>query len=532
MLFLMMWTCLSAHAQIIGDYAQTSSSAFVGSPTKIGLIVCNRNDNASFNSDDMDDYVHRLLNPAFERMRNNDNIFVLNTFDTSKVHVFLHGVNKSNASRYEYRVLEYPNRVIKPWALISQFSDPKAFKFSEYPEMSYLGGYHAKLTHTIVVDVREKISNKILSTALVHWQPIRPTVANIYTGENLDAFFQHLQHPNAPQKIPKTNPDKGLVVTSGNANLIFFLKASISRRNQVQYQIIRDGKVVVAWKQNDYDNSFIWLKENHPGTYKLNIRYTVQPQHVATYQFKIEPVWYQSDLFKIAIGILIAAASGALLFLILLLRQKKLTGEEIAKKTKLQLELKSIHAQLNPHFVFNALSSIQGLINKKDIKGANNYLVEFAKLMRESLTSGNKEEIPLKKEIDVMNTYIKLEQLRFGFEYEIVVDDDINTYEINIPSLLLQPLVENAIKHGVTARAGSGKIEIHFKKIDDILLIILKDNGNGFDKSKATTGYGLKLTGERLQLLNALKPEQKVALQIESQQQGTEITLTFNNWFL
>ena len=525
-------THFAAHAQINwSDYSNTSYTDLRNDPAELGLLVNIRNDNSSFSDiGDMDDSVHKLLDdPAFVRMRG-DKFVIQNTFDTAKVHFFLHGVNKNTASSYQYRVIEYPNRILVPWTSISRFTDSAVVERSGFPQMPYLGGYRAKLNHTIIVDVRKTGNEKTISTALVHWKSNKPIVTNIYTARNFDTFLKRLQYPRSLEAAPEKISSQVINVPSENSTLVFLLKAKIYRRDQLQYEVVRNGKIVIPWKQNDYDNNFIWLKENRPGNYKLNIRYTVQPQHVTSYQFMVEPTWYQSNVFKIAVGVLVVALSGGFLFLILLVKQKRITREEIANRAKLQLELKAIHAQLNPHFVFNALSSIQGLMNKQDIKGANSYLVEFAKLMRESLNSGNKDEVQLKREIDVLKTYINLEQLRFGFDYQITIDENINTSEINIPSLLLQPLVENAIKHGVSTCKDKGKIDIHFIKADDNLLIIIKDNGKGFNLNDIATGYGLKLTQERIELLNQLKPEQTVVIQ--NQQLGTEIKLTFNNWFL
>lgn len=199
---------------------------------------------------------------------------------------------------------------------------------------------------------------------------------------------------------------------------------------------------------------------------------------------------------------------------------------------KLQLELKTIYAQLNPHFVFNALSSIQGLINQQDIQGANNYLSDFARLMRESLTNSNKEEISLHEEIRGLETYLKLEQLRFGFAYQISLDDSIQRYDSSIPALLLQPLVENAVKHGVSTLGKDGRVDIHFDRNGDTMIVRIADNGKGFLSETPSTGFGLKVTRDRIKLMNELNRSQPIQLEITPRSPlGTEIILRFNHWF-
>jgi len=243
--------------------------------------------------------------------------------------------------------------------------------------------------------------------------------------------------------------------------------------------------------------------------------------------------WYDSNLFRIGMGILAAASLGFVLFFILNIRQREKAKEELSKKTKLQLELKAIYAQLNPHFIFNALSSIQGLINKQDIRGANSYLSDFARLMRESLNNGNKEQTPLKQELQTLETYLKLEQLRFGFNYTIDIDEHINVYETEVPSLLLQPLIENAVKHGVSSMQDKGAVSVSFVKDGNNLLVLVTDNGVGFPADKNSGGFGLKLTRDRIKLLNELSKEQIITFEINGNApSGTKIELIFNNWFL
>jgi LytS/YehU family sensor histidine kinase len=214
------------------------------------------------------------------------------------------------------------------------------------------------------------------------------------------------------------------------------------------------------------------------------------------------------------------------------LRQKHKAKEELAKKEKLQLELKSIYAQLNPHFVFNALSSIQGLINKQDIEGANVYLSDFARLMRDSMTNNNKEQTSLNEEIITLGTYLKLEQLRFGFKYDIATND-VNIYETEIPSLLLQPLIENAVKHGVSSLKEDGVVNLVFSKTNNDMIVEIQDNGEGFVINEVENGYGLKLTRDRIKLLNQLMNGQSIELYIKGNTpSGTIVSLQFKNWFL
>ena len=195
--------------------------------------------------------------------------------------------------------------------------------------------------------------------------------------------------------------------------------------------------------------------------------------------------------------------------------------------------MRSIRSQLNPHFIFNALASIQGLMNKGELVKANQYFSEFSKLLRDSLSENDREFSPLRKELELIGIYVRLEQLRSVFTYTVVVGDGLDTNEIEIPYLLIQPVVENAIKHGLAHLAGSGVLNLNIRREGNDLLIVIEDNGDGFDPlSAGSGGHGLRLTRDRVRLVNLRNRDQSIEMRIESHgvQSGTRVFLTFKNW--
>ena len=261
--------------------------------------------------------------------------------------------------------------------------------------------------------------------------------------------------------------------------------------------------------------------------YELSVRYINYPENVWKKTFYVSPKWYQTKAFYALAGL--AAALLLMVSMFLLYRQR--LKKEKERKAKLKLELRSIRSQLNPHFVFNALGSIQGLINTNEIDKANQYLSEFSNLLRDSLKSSDKDFVPLESEIGMMKSYLKLEQLRFGFEFEIIVGEHINSSEIQIPSLLLQPLIENAVKHGISGMKKNGKITIDLSVNDKTMYIQIKDNGKGFDPFQKQEGYGMKLTRERIHLLNQTHKDKFIDMVLKSEKgKGSDFLLTFKNY--
>lgn len=176
-------------------------------------------------------------------------------------------------------------------------------------------------------------------------------------------------------------------------------------------------------------------------------------------------------------------------------------------------QLQALRVQMNPHFLFNSLNSIQEFIMLQDKRAANKYLGQFSKLMRTILNMSDKERISLEEEIDALQLYLSLEVMRFedAFEYDIKLRGDFSPAQISIPPMLIQPYVENAILHGLNPKEGEKVLDISFSFQDKTLICSITDNGIGREKALAIKqkkisqfpSKGTSLTEKRLRLLNA-----------------------------
>ena len=266
-----------------------------------------------------------------------------------------------------------------------------------------------------------------------------------------------------------------------------------------------------------------------PGNdYDLLLRYKSQPESTNIYSFYVKPFWWQTGWFKILEALFYLLILFLLIFYFYRRKKKRQLIKQQEKTERLLLELKSMRSQLNPHFIFNSLSSIQGLINTNKLDDANLYLSQFSNLMRNALTENDKLYQTLEKEIELLQTYLKMEQLRFQFEFKIETQDGEKINGIGIPSLLLQPIVENAVKHGVAELREKGKINIHFYAVSDNLVAEIKDNGKGFPVKNDLNGYGLKITDERISLLNKING-QKIEKKIFRMNNETVVEIIFKN---
>jgi ligand-binding sensor domain-containing protein/two-component sensor histidine kinase len=228
----------------------------------------------------------------------------------------------------------------------------------------------------------------------------------------------------------------------------------------------------------------------------------------ATIYLSIQPPFWKTLWFYLLTVILIIS----IIVLIVKQRIQRIRKEEQKKsafeREKIELELKALRAQMNPHFLFNALTSIEKFILDNQSEKAASFLTDFAKLIRAILENSREEKVSLEKELDVLERYIRLEQIRFknAFKYKVEIEKDIDMYDTEIPPMLIQPIVENAIIHGLSGRQDyEGKLKIMIlKEGNSAIKIAVEDNGSGrkIDTNKTNRSFGMSITNDRLQQLN------------------------------
>lgn len=211
---------------------------------------------------------------------------------------------------------------------------------------------------------------------------------------------------------------------------------------------------------------------------------------------------------------------------------------KIRKQNK-QIALQSLRREMNPHFIFNSLNSLNQFIAQNNELEANKYLTRYSTLMREIMETSNKDFITLQDEISLLNKYLALEHLRFAdiFQYEINTDEALSLDEIWVPNMIVQPHVENAIWHGLRYRTSPGLLKIKISEQHQKIQIEIDDNGIGIENSQALKtknqrkhpSRGLKNVAERIQLLNDLY-NQNIVFEVKSKPNasGTVVIMTFN----
>lgn len=253
-----------------------------------------------------------------------------------------------------------------------------------------------------------------------------------------------------------------------------------------------------------------------PGDYWLELQAINKfgvASNMVTVPFSIAAAYWQTVWFQLAV----IAAAVVITWLLVAWRFRYMRRRE-REKTAIQqrmndLEQLALRAQMNPHFIFNCLNSIQNFVINNNVEATNWYLTEFAHLIRQTLDNSDREAISISNEIKYLQRYLELEKMRFGnaFTFTIESDPGIDRDFTYIPTMILQPYVENSIRHGIRhKRNGTGHIQVRFKQNGTELLCIVEDDGIGRKKSNEYKSHihveyqskGMTLTAERINILN------------------------------
>lgn len=326
-----------------------------------------------------------------------------------------------------------------------------------------------------------------------------------------------------------------------NRVLLRYSAACFNSAEEVKYQYTFSS-ADTGWITTS--STELLLENLEPGDYDFRIKAVIPNQNrsseVQHFHITVQKPWWQNNWFRVAVIMGFIGAGIAFSRY----RIKKVQADE-ERKTALnakiaELEQTALRAQMNPHFIFNCLTSIQQLIVTGDKTEANEYLVKFARLIRKTLDLSANPFISIKDEMEYLAEYMFLEQLRITgrFEYFIDADNTIDTEKILIPNMMIQPVVENCIRHGIKSlEHRKGIINVYFKMNEGKLTCTVKDNGIGRKNSANESAdlikhksYGIDIIEKRLKVFEELNDEQmgveiKDLFNDDASPAGTEVIL-------
>ena len=333
-----------------------------------------------------------------------------------------------------------------------------------------------------------------------------------------DIIITSFKKFNKPQPGQLMNGDT--IVLSYDENFFSFEFSSLDYTNAIRskygYILENDSR---DWTYVDGRRHFAEYTNVDPGTYIFRViganNNGVWNSKGVSLTIIVKPPWYQTWYFRL----LLISTIIFLIWFVIYSRVRRIRKKHTMEKKVLAIEKqlfeiqqKALRLQMNPHFLFNSLNSIQSVILANDIDLAVKYLSKFSQLMRLILSNSRESIIPLSDEIDAVVHYIEIEKLRFDdkFDYEVIIDQEIDEEFTGVPPMIIQPYVENSIIHGLVHKEGFGHIRIDFKKKGNFLQCTITDDGIGRKRAmeiKKQNGLGIKsrgmlITKERLDILN------------------------------
>ncbi len=322
---------------------------------------------------------------------------------------------------------------------------------------------------------------------------------------------------------------------------ISYSSLDYSKKEGKRFQYRLNGYEEREWRNTS--NTSLEFNSLASDNYTLEVRPILKNGRVgktSTLNFSIDKVLYKKTWF-----ILLMAALGLLgtsiYFRYRLKQQEKEQERERAVEQKIKsLEYQALSAMMNPHFIFNSLNSIQYFYNSRDLRSANDYLAQFAKLIRMNLDMADRATVVLEDELERLELYLELEQMRLGeiFDYKIDLDPDIDPDGILVPSMIIQPYVENSIFHGIRMNEKFGHISIRVEpKPENYITISITDNGIGINQSKADKSKlnanheskAMRINEERINIIGQGDQQSQISVEElvdpNGQVQGTQVNI-------
>jgi len=309
-----------------------------------------------------------------------------------------------------------------------------------------------------------------------------------------------------------------------------YVAQSFSKTSKTKYRYQLEG-INEDWVDNE-TNELVSFSNIPPGEYNFKLRCTnrdgVWSKTPVELSINIKPLFWQTWWFKI-LSLLLGIG---LLWYLYSVRVNELKRTSALKEQLGDIKAKALKLQMNPHFLFNSLNAIDHYILKNEKVKASDYLSKFSKLMRQILDHSELNQISLAQELETLELYINIEQLRFQdtFTYDIDADEGINLDHVMVPPLIFQPFVENAIWHGLMHLNEGGKLKIQVRQEGELIKCIIQDNGIGRQKAEEINtksamkkkSYGMSITEKRLSLNNDLnKVNSSVKVHDKMNEDGT-----------
>jgi signal transduction histidine kinase len=416
------------------------------------------------------------------------------------------------------------------------------------PETTPLQNFHAgKFTLALGESLHVFIRNKLPGGQSYEFSIRRvksvPNGFEFFQFSSASSFEDILNNEVNKRRDNRARLGDSLEMEAGNSALLRFNEdfqyqffGRTQRNSGIEYAI---GDGSSAWRDlggqnmkfvNEY--SYIYLHNPKAGQIlKVFLRYKHQRESVRTVTIRVKDApgmakWIYWATSIVGLGMLFAIG-----YLVQKRRYKRQLDKLNRKKLEVENQLQLLNGQLNPHFLFNSLNAVQGLIRQNDPETASAYIHEVATFLRTIMDSSKKEFVSLKEELMIEERYLTLEMKRRAFSYSIENECNHDLADIDFPPLLLQPILENSIRHGFAELTLNPHLIIKISCDKNDLVLSISDNGIGFDPKVNEGGHGLSLTKRRIALLNEQLADMPITLSTTSSLgNGSRTEIRLSKW--
>lgn len=458
--------------------------------------------------------------------------------------------------KYDYKKIEIKieknKKELKGWQILDKLKPVEGYKvnrivydsekyqdvISNWKSTHQTGNIYFNYNDIVTITFRDSNSKAILRKLVIKRHKDIP--AHFYyfqtkiNTSNVKEVIQNFLNAKL-KKEDFMNGDSTTQFNLKEGSLGILLFNSLEEGEEVEYSLsgTNDWRTIQKTYNAITNSSFILLDDQDiPAgkTQTVYLRYKGQPETVHKIVVQGISTITHTSFFKILAGFMLALLVFGVWYFIKQRKHKKQVIALNQKNKDIETRLSLLSGQLNPHFLFNSLHAIQGTINSNNSDEANLYIGSVAGFMRNVMDYSKKELISLQEEISLETDYLQLEQKRKHFDFVVDIDKNLVADQIDFPPLLLQPVLENSVRHAFGKRENP-VLKINVSASQQNLIIILKDNGTGWNINERKEGHGLGLVRNRIELLNEKITQSHINMNITSNpHSGTTTIFTFENW--
>jgi len=445
---------------------------------------------------------------------------------------------------------EQNGRLIKQWTHVSALGENKAYVilggkalsnnlvFQPWKRTFYTGMFELDVNDTLHLTIRNIITKKVIQVISIIRAEDRASNFVYYqvplSSENFTHNLQNILNVSSNIRTVYTGDSlKVFEKDFGSIGLLRFL--GLREYEEIEYSFESSAENwASASSKNSKNGVFIVLGNDMEAgkDHDLYLRYKSQPETIHKIIIKVNKKPFEIPWGNIAAICILVLTAGSIGLYLWMKKNKRNLAALKRKNEDIKTRLSLLSGQLNPHFLFNSLNAIQGTINNGNPERANTYIGNVAAFMRDVMDEGKKEFVSLQEELKIEEDYLRLEQERMGFSYVITVAPELEPSLVDFPPLLLQPVLENSIRHAFSKDLPDPVITIDISKDNSTLYVEVSDNGNSmWNTVSMREGHGLSLTKKRIAVYNEKLESMPIGMQINYQhERGSVTTFTFQNW--